>query len=128
MGPNPIDVNGRFASTDDAAEERDKLEKRFEEIGVQLMQRRSGGPFTDDPIAGTLGDKDKRKAAAVLLGQAYVTAYVTVLANREKVESIAEELIRRKELHGDEVVELLESVELIRPDVDPFDERTWPPV
>jgi ATP-dependent Zn protease len=128
MGPNTIDLNGRFASLQDAADEREKLEKRFEEIGVQLMQRRSGGPFTDDPVAGTLGDRDKRKAAAVLLGQAYVTAYVTVLANRDKVESIAEELIRRKELHGDEVVDLLESVELVRPDVDPLDERTWPPV
>jgi cell division protease FtsH len=128
MGPNPIDLNGRFASVEDAADEREKLEKRFEEIGVQIMQRRGGGPFTDDPIAGTLGDKDKRKAAAVLLGQAYVTAYVTVLINRDKVERIAEELIRRKEMHGDEVVELLESVDLVRPEVDLLEERTWPPV
>jgi ATP-dependent Zn protease len=128
MGPNPIDLNGRFARAEDAAEEREKLEKRFEDIGVQIMQRASGGPFTDDPIAGTLGDRDKRKAAAVLLGQAYVTCYVTILANRDRVEKISEELIRRKEMHGDEVVDLLNSVGLVRPKIDLLEEKTWPPV
>src|SRR5205823_3083757 len=78
MGPNPIDLNGRFASSEDGSAEREKLLTRFEEIGVQIMQRAGGGgPFTEDPIAGTLGDRDKRKAAAVLLGQAYLTAYTT---------------------------------------------------
>ncbi|HEV3128020.1 MAG TPA: AAA family ATPase [Solirubrobacteraceae bacterium] len=129
MGPNAIDLNGRFARPEDAAEEREKLEKRFEDIGVQIMQRAGGGgPFTEDPIAGTLGDKDKRKGVAVLLGQAYVQAYVTILANRDRVERIAEELIRRKEMHGDEVVDLLNSVGLVRPEVDLLEEKTWPPV
>jgi hypothetical protein len=31
-------------------------------------------------------------------------------------------------MHGDEVVELLESVGLARPSVDLLDEKTWPPV
>ena len=52
----------------------------------------------------------------------------TILANRESVERIAEELIRRKEMHGDEVVDLLNSVELLRPKVDLLEEKTWPPV
>ena len=65
---------------------------------------------------------------AALLGQAYVTAYATVAANRERVEKIAEELIKRREMHGDEVVELLDSVDLVRPHVDLLEERTWPPV
>jgi ATP-dependent Zn protease len=128
MGPNTIDVNGRFASIEDETDEREKLEKRFEEIGVQIMQRAGGGPFTEDPIAGILGDKDKRRAVAVLLGQAYITTYVTVAANRESVDRIAEELIHRKEMHGDEVVELLDSVGLVRPPIDLLAESTWPPV
>jgi ATP-dependent Zn protease len=128
MGPTPIDLNGRFASAEDAATEREKLEKRFEEIGVQIMQRAGGGPFSEDPIAGTLSDRDKRKAVAVLLGQAYITAYATIASNRDGVERIADELIRRKEMHGDEVVELLDSVDLSRPEIDLLEERTWPPV
>jgi ATP-dependent Zn protease len=129
MGPNPIDLNGRFASAEDAEAEREKLLHRLEEIGVQIMRRAgSGGPFAEDPIGGTLSDRDKRKAVAALLGQAYVTAYVTVAANKQQVEKIAEELIQRREMHGDEVVELLESVGLARPSVDLLDEKTWPPV
>jgi cell division protease FtsH len=129
MGPNPIDLAGRFASADDEATEREKLLRRFEDIGVQIMNRAgSGGPFEQNPIGAVLGDRDKRRAVSALLGQAYVTAFVTIAANRDKVERIAEELIRRKEMHGDEVVDLLESVKLDRPEVDVLDERTWPPV
>jgi cell division protease FtsH len=129
MGPNQIDLNGRMATLEDESAEREKLLGRFEDIGKQIMGRAGGGgPFEMDPIAGTLSDRDKRKAVAALLGQAYVTAYATVAANRERVERIADELIQRREMHGDEVVELLESVDLVRPEIDLLEERTWPPV
>jgi cell division protease FtsH len=129
MGPNAIDLNGRFASAEDEAAEREKLLQRFEDIGVQIMNRAgTGGPFESNPIAAVLSDRDKRKAVSALLGQAYVTAYATVAANRARVEEIAEELIRRREMHGDEVVELLDSAHLARPEIDLLEERTWPPV
>jgi len=63
-----------------------------------------------------------------LLGQAYVTAYATVAANRPQTERVADELIKRKEIHGDEVVELLDGVGLVRPTSTPSIERTWPRV
>jgi ATP-dependent Zn protease len=129
MGPNPIDLGGRFASAEEEAAERHRLYGRLEDIGVQIMRRAgNGGPFDEDPIGGTLNDRDKRKAVAALLGQAYVTAYATVAANREQVERIAEELIARREMHGDEVVELLDSAALRRPEIDLLEERAWPPV
>jgi ATP-dependent Zn protease len=129
MGPNPIDLNGRFASAEDAAAEREKLLARFEDIGVQIMNRANmNGPYTQDPISAVLGDRDKRKGVAALLGQAYVTAYATVAANRPSVEKIAEQLIAAKEMHGDEVVELLNSVELHRPEIDLLEEGVWPPL
>ena len=96
---------------------------------MQIMRRAGGGgPFEEDPIAGTLSDRDKRKSATALLGPAYVAAYATIAANRDRVEEIAEELIRRKEMHGDEVVDLLNSVDLSRPKIDLLDERAWPRV
>jgi ATP-dependent Zn protease len=129
MGPNQIDLNGRLATLEDESAEREKLLGRFEHIGTQIMGRAgSGGPFEQDPIGSTLGDRDKRRAVAALLGQAYITAYATVAANRERVEKIAEELIKRREMHGDEVVNLLDSVDLVRPHIDLLEERTWPPV
>jgi ATP-dependent Zn protease len=129
MGPNPIDLNGRCTSAEEESDERHKLYGRLEEIGVQIMRRAGGGgPFEEDPIGGTLNDRDKRRAVAALLGQAYVTAYVTVLANKAQVEMIAEELIKRREMHGDEVVDLLNKAALTAPKVDLLEERTWPPV
>jgi ATP-dependent Zn protease len=129
MGPNPIDLGERFATAQDESDEREKLLRRFEDIGVQIMNRAgTGGPFDENPIAAVLGDRDKRKSATVLLGQAYVTAYVTIAVNRDRVDRIAEKLIQRKEMHGDEVVELLDSVDLVRPKIDLLDEATWPPV
>jgi ATP-dependent Zn protease len=81
-----------------------------------------------DPIAAVLNDRDKRNAAAQILGQAYVTAYSLMAANREPIERIADTLIERKEMHGDEVVDMLNSVGLKRPDLDLMDDRTWPTV
>jgi len=62
-----------------------------------------------------LGDSFKRRAAAQLLGQAYAIAYAVVDANREQVKTVADALIDARELYGDEVVELLDSVGLRKP-------------
>ena len=88
--------------------------KRFEQTGAEMIQR-SGGTrqmFSADPVAGVLGDPFKRRAAAQLLGQAYAIASRFVHRNREQVERVADTLIAARELSGDEVVELLDSVGL----------------
>jgi ATP-dependent Zn protease len=128
MGPERIDLEGRFAQREEEDEEREKLMERFEAIGLQIMNRFSGGggPFGSDPIAGVLGDATKRRSVGRLLGQAYVTAHTLIEHNRDKVERIAEVLMERKEMHGDEVVEVLDSVHLEKPDIDLLDDRTWP--
>jgi ATP-dependent Zn protease len=130
MGPERVDLEGRFAKREDEDAERQKIMDRFEAIGLQIMNRFSsgGGPFGGDPIAGVLGDATKRTAVGRLLGQAYVTAYALIRHNRDKVERIAEVLMERKEMHGDEVVAVLDSVQLEKPDIDLLDDRTWPKV
>ena len=91
------------------------------------MNRTSGGvPFQQDPIGSVLSDRDKRATAAQVLGQAYVAAYNLVLQNKDAVERIAEELIARREIYGDELVDLLERQQLRRPTIDYLEERTWP--
>jgi ATP-dependent Zn protease len=129
MGPEPVVVNGNAESDEERALGREKILKRFEEIGLQIMRRAgSGGPFEADPIAGVLSDRDKRQTAAQLLGQAYMAAHVLILANRASVERVAEMLIERREMHGDEVVELLDSLELTIPETDLLEEAVWPQV
>ena len=120
MGPLPLDDE-----TSDEARER--IMKRFEEIGVQIMGRTSGGgPMSADPIASVLSDKDKRTYAAQLLGQAYVTAHNLMEANKEKVDTIATEIVRRREIYGDDLLGLLDRQHLVAPTIDYEDEATWP--
>ncbi len=127
MGPERVEVNGRFAKVEDEDEEREKIMKRFERIGNQIMNTTGGaGPFQADPLSGVLGNRSDREAVAQLLGQAYLTAHVLILHNRDKVERVADVLIERRELHGDEVVAVLDQVGLRKPDIDLMDDATWP--
>jgi ATP-dependent Zn protease len=124
MGPDamPIDIHA-----DGDEDIQATVARRLEQIGNRIMNRASSGsPLSGDPVASVLGDRDKRKAAAQLLGQAYVSAFALVAANRDKVERIADTLVERKELHGDEVVDLLDRAQLVRPHIDLTDDRTWP--
>jgi ATP-dependent Zn protease len=125
MGPDPVHISGSLQ----APEDTDAVLKRLERIGSSIMNRASGAPsMMPDPIASVLGDGEKRRAAAQLLGQAYVTAYTLMAQNREPLEKIADTLVERKEMHGDEVVDLLASVGLKRPEIDLMDDGTWPKV
>ena len=112
MGPDPVHIEGSI----ETSEETELVLKRLERIGSAIMNRAGGarihgrGPDRIDPA-----QPDKKRAAAQIIGQAYVTAYALMASNREQVERIADTLVERKEMHGDEVVDLLNSVGLKRP-------------
>jgi SpoVK/Ycf46/Vps4 family AAA+-type ATPase len=128
MGPEPVDLRGRVPDEELEQAEQDVMD-RFERIGLQIMNRaRAGGPMAADPVASVLGDPAKRKAAARLLGQAYLTARCCMEHNREAVALVADALVRRKELYGDEVIELLDTASPVPPAIDVLDERIWPKV
>jgi cell division protease FtsH len=125
MGPDPVHIAGSLEADDD----RDAVLRRLERIGSTIMNRAgSPGLFGDNPIGAVLGSPDKKRAAAQILGQAYITAYALMDANREGLEKIADALVERKEIYGDEVGELLDSVSLQRPALDLMDPATWPRV
>jgi ATP-dependent Zn protease len=128
MGPEYIDLNG--AKFDDESEEetRKRITERFEKIGLTLMNRTQGGGFQADPIASVLNDRFKRAYAAQILGQAYVTAENFITANRDAVERIAEAVIEKGELYGDDLVGLLDRQNLKKPVLDWTKEETWPQI
>jgi ATP-dependent Zn protease len=127
MGPEPIDLNGTlFDSAEEAEEAKERYMERFERIGLQIMNRSAGQREAGDPVASILADPIKRNHAARILGQAFVTAVATIQHNREQVLRVAETLVERKELHGDEVVELLDEADLQAPSIDITDESVWP--
>jgi ATP-dependent Zn protease len=128
MGPEPLDLRGRV-NDGDLDETEKKLMERFERIGVQIMNRASmGSAMQGDPVAAVLSDPSKRRAVAQILGQAYMTALCCVRHNREAVAQIADVLVQKRELYGDEVVELLEAAKLEPPVIDVLDEKIWPKV
>jgi cell division protease FtsH len=127
MGPKPIDLHGARFADETEEQTRERIMKRFETIGTQLMNRtRGSADFHADPVASVLRDPQKRALAAQTLGQAYVTAENFVAANREAVQKIADAVVAKRELFGDELVELLESASLRRPEIDYLDEASWP--
>jgi cell division protease FtsH len=129
MGPERIELGGRgrFASEAEEEAERERIMERFERIGAQIMNRAgTAGPMMSDPVQAVLGDPAKRKAAAQLLGQAYLRAHHLMEHNREQVEGIADTLIDRREMHGDEVVELLDRARLRKPEVNLLEQGAWP--
>jgi cell division protease FtsH len=125
MGPQPFEITPREDESQEDARER--ILKRFEKIGLQIVNRTSGGgPFGENPVASVLSDPDKRAIVGQLVGQAYVAAHNLVLANRDAVEQIADVLSARRELFGDELLELLEGAKLTIPEVDLSEESSWP--
>jgi ATP-dependent Zn protease len=125
MGPQPFEVEPREGETQEDARER--ILKRFEKIGLSIVNRTAGGgPFSENPVASVLSDHDKRKIAGQVVGQAYVAAHNLIVANREAVEKIADVLTARRELFGDELLELLDGSKLRIPEVDLSEESSWP--
>jgi hypothetical protein len=66
------------------------------------------------------------ETAAQLLGQAYFTAYQTMAQNKPAIEYVANTLIERKEMYGDEVVDCLERAGIQKPRIDYLDAEAWP--
>ncbi len=125
MGPEPFAITPRKDETEEEARER--ILKRFEKIGLAIVNRTGGGgPFSEDPIGAVLGDRDKRVIVGQLVGQAYVAAYNLIVANRDAVEHIADVLAARRELFGDELLNLLDEAKITIPDVDLSEESSWP--
>jgi cell division protease FtsH len=122
MAPQRLELNGG-----DDKEKREEISKRFETVGLRLMNRtRGSADYHADPIASVLGDPYKRRLAAEFLGQAFVLAYQAVLQNKEAVEKIANAVMEQKEIFGDDLVRLLDSVGLKKPEIDWTKEETWP--
>jgi ATP-dependent Zn protease len=127
MGPLWIDVSSAVRPDETEEEARERLAKRFERIGLALMNRtRGSADFHSDPIASVLGDPYKRSTAAQILGQAYVTAHNFVLANRDAVDQVASRLVSEREIYGDALLRLLDGQRLQQPEIDYSKEESWP--
>jgi cell division protease FtsH len=123
MGPQKFDLG----ATENGDETRRKILGRFESIGLQLMNRtRGSADVHQDPIASILMDPFKRRAAAEILGEAFATAVYFIEVNKDKIEAIADELVEKREVYGDNLLELLDRQKLEKPVINWADESVWP--
>jgi ATP-dependent Zn protease len=127
MGPMPIDLDAARFADESGEQTRKRLAQRFEKVGLQLMNRTRGSVDAHaDPIASILHDPAKRAAAAQILGQAYVTAFNFVRDNRRQVARLADELVEKRELYGDDLIELLDAQDFRKAKIDWRKDETWP--
>ena len=127
MRPLRVELDGKLPPGEDEEAARERIMRRFEQIGRTLMNRTQGSAdFHADPIASILRDPYKSATAAQLIGQAYVTAVALISANRVAVERVAQRLVERRELFGDELLDLLDEQELVKPELDYTKEELWP--
>jgi ATP-dependent Zn protease len=126
MAPPAIEIT-KFA--DESPEETTRrVKKQLERIGLQLMNRtRGSADVHQDPVASILQDPAKRAITAQVLGQAFVTAYNFMRANKDKIEQIAEKLVVEREIYGDKITEMLDAQNFQKPEIDWTSPDSWPP-
>ena len=120
MGPEPLDLGDRSD-----AKEEERVLRRFEEIGLKLMNRTGSSSGSRRRRQRAHGPR-QASLAAQLVGQAYVTAHNFVRQNRTGIEKIADEVVARREIYGDDLVELLDGAKLQPAKIDLLEEKTWP--
>ncbi len=127
MGPAQMELADRIEDRDERRREEARIRERFQDIGYKIMNRAPGG-LDSNQFAATLIDRAKRPLIAELIGQGFVVAYQTIVQNRQATERIADELVEKGELYGDDVTSLLDGVGLRKPEIDVLDEAVWPAI
>ena len=128
MAPMPLKLNGNRPAGETEDETRERIEKRFQKLGDRLLNRTQGGGFDPNPIGAILSDRAKRPLAAQFVGQAFATAVVFIKENKDAVERIANKVIEKQEIYGDELVKLLDAQNLKKPEIDWTKEESWPQI
>jgi ATP-dependent Zn protease len=128
MSPTLVDFSDRITGEAEREAAEKKVTDRFLRIGNQIMHRSGSGMFDSQPLNAVLADGEKRKLVAALIGQAFVVAYNTIRHNKEATGKVADALVEKRELYGNDVVELLDSVGLSKPEIDLLDEAAWPAI
>jgi hypothetical protein len=127
MGPAAIELEHTKFADESEEQTRERIAERFEQVGLRLMNRtRGSADYHNDPVAAVLQDPNKRGLAAQFLGQAFVTAYNLMRNNMHGIDRIADVVQQRKEIFGDDLVRLLDSAGLRKPEIDWTQEETWP--
>ena len=128
MGAERVNLDGRFATEEEEDEARKKVMSRFEEVGPpDHAARGKRRPDAGGPARRRHERPGQARAPRPSCwGRPTSPRTGSSRPTARPVERIADTLIERREMHGDEVVELLDRVGLVRPEVDILDYSRWP--
>ena len=125
MGADPVHIDGSL----ELPETAEHVLKRLERIGATIMNRASGQGDVQRKPAGRDPGRPGQEACSGADPRPGLRDRLRADGRQPPaLERIADTLIERKELHGDEVVDLLNRVGLQRPELDMLDDSTWPRV
>ncbi|MGH2934092.1 MAG: AAA family ATPase, partial [Gaiellaceae bacterium] len=128
MAPMPIHLNGNTPPGETEEQARERIEKRFQKLGDRLLNRTQGGGFDPNPIGAILSDRAKRPLAAQFVGEAFATAVYFIKENKVAVDRIATVIVEKEEIYGNDLVRLLDSQNLTKPEIDWTKEESWPQI
>src|SRR3954451_13737660 len=121
MGPQPLRLDQELDKRD-APRARASVMNNFERMATQIMIRASAD------VGAVFASPEKSRTAAQILGQAYFIAYQTMDQNRSAVEYVANTLLERREMYGDEVVDCLDRAGIQKPTLDYLNPEAWPKI
>ena len=121
MGPEPVKLDETLARRD-IPRARKAIMDNFERIGTQIMNRASAD------VGQVFRNPAKSKTVAQLLGQSYFIAYQTMAQNKPAIDYVANTLVERKEMYGDEVVDCLDRAGIKKPEINYLDPAAWPKI
>jgi ATP-dependent Zn protease len=121
MSPMPVDLHGKTFPDENEEQSRERVVRRFEDLGYRMMNRTAAGWDANM-------DPRKRAYAAQFMGEALVTTYNLMVANKDKIQAIADAVVDKKEIYGDDLLRLLDAQNLVKPEIDWTDEKSWPVV
>jgi ATP-dependent Zn protease len=120
MAPNIPDPRGEKFDDETEDDTIRRIKQRFQDIGDRLLS--SGGGAEE--LRGL-----KRQYASEFMGEAFAVAYNSVLVNKDALDRIANVLLEKKEIMGDELLKLLDDQHLKEPDpIDWTKDESWPKV
>ena len=116
MSPLPLDLQGKTFPDMDEEQTRERVLQRLEDLGNRLLN------------TGSIPDPRKKMYAAQIVGQAFVTAYNLIRLNKEKVQLLADQVVAKKEIYGNDLINLLDAQKFVKPEIDWTDEVYWPKI
>ncbi len=128
MAPERVDLSDRIEDPELREQEEDRIMERFRRIGNQIMHRSGGGMMDADPMQASSATRRSASSSPGCSARPTSSPTTRSARTRRATAHVADVLVAKREIYGDDVVELLDEAELKKPEIDVLDEESWPAI